>query len=52
MLSPWDAKLGNLWPRWSSDDEMTPEIAALVGPLTEMRDRLQREAADSGWEID
>lgn len=50
--SPWRERLWDLWPRWSRDEAKDVEIAALVEPLTQLRDRLKTEAIERGWEIE
>jgi hypothetical protein len=50
--SPWRERLWDLWPRWSRDEVKDAEIAALVEPLTQLRDRLRTEAMERGWEIE
>jgi hypothetical protein len=48
--SPWREKLSDLWPRWSRSEAKAAEIAAMVGPLTQLRDRLKQEAGERGWD--
>jgi hypothetical protein len=50
--SPWREQLWDLWPRWSRSGAKDAEIAALVEPLTELRDRLKSEARERGWEVE
>lgn len=50
--SPWRERLWDLWPRWGRDGRKDAEIAALVEPLSELRDRLKTEAIERGWEIE
>jgi hypothetical protein len=49
--SPWLERLWDLWPRWTRDAVKDGEIAALVEPLTQLRNRLRTEAIERGWEI-
>ena len=49
--APWVSTLGAAWPRWAQDAAKTTELAALVEPLTDLRDKLRAEAISAGWEI-
>lgn len=50
--SPWQERLWDLWPRWVRNEAKDAGIAALVEPLTQLRDRLKTEAMERGWEIE
>jgi hypothetical protein len=49
--APWADTLGGAWPRWTGDDATALQLAALVEPLTQLRDQLRAEALAGGWEI-
>jgi hypothetical protein len=49
---PWVGRLWDLWPRWSRSGVKDAEIAALVEPLTVLRDQLKAEAKERGWEVE
>jgi|SRR5665213_1752778 len=47
--APWAATLWDAWVR--QDDQKATQLAALVEPLTQLRDKLRAEAIAGGWEI-
>lgn len=54
-LPPWGDTLTQLWSRrrrWRRSRGERERLAALVAPLTDLRDRLHAEALDRGWEVD
>lgn len=50
--SPWREQIWDLWPRWGRSEAKDSEIAALVEPLTQLRDKLRAEARERGREIE
>ena len=50
--SPWQERLWDAWPTWGCSEAKDAAIAAMVEPLTEIRDRLKAAARERGWETD
>jgi len=48
---PWLEGLWELWPHWGRSELQDQRLSALVEPLTDLRDRLRRDARERGWEI-
>jgi len=49
---PWQEQLWDTWPAWGRSESKDTKIAAMIQPLTELRDRLQSEARERGWEVE
>jgi hypothetical protein len=50
--SPWQEQLWDTWPRWGRSEAKDAKVAALVEPLTELRDHLKAEARERGWKVE
>lgn len=48
---PWLELLSRSWPRWHPSGDSAVELAALIAPLTALRDELRTAAIANGWEV-